>query len=172
MTGDNEDKLDKVLDDIVEAKCSMKDLKIAVAEKEATESAKAVVDSYEDWKKKFPAHSKEELMAHGKGILRPVGDYYNKQFLDEHGDCYNIRKMSEAAQIFNPLFLCKLSTADIVTVLHELTELLDVFGFRHFTPRFLAELRKEQPKVVNEAKRDHDLARIPSTRQYLTRMQT
>ena len=54
-------------------------------------------------------------MAHGKGILRPVGDYYNKQFLDEHGDCYNIRKMSEAAQIFNPLFLCKLSTADIVT---------------------------------------------------------
>ena len=43
MTGDNEDKLDKVLDDIVEAKCSMKDLKIA--EKEATESAKAVVDS-------------------------------------------------------------------------------------------------------------------------------
>ena len=105
MTGDNEDKLDKVLDDIVEAKCSMKDLKIA--EKEATESAKAVVDSYyeQDWKKKFPARSKEELMAHDKGILKPVGDYYNKQFLDEHGDCYNIRKMSEAAQIFNPLFL-------------------------------------------------------------------
>ena len=47
-----------MLDDIVEAKCSMKDLKIA--EKEATESAKAVVDSYEDWKKKkekFPARS-------------------------------------------------------------------------------------------------------------------
>ena len=106
MTGDNEDKLNKVLNGVVEAKCSMKDLKIA--EKEATaESAKAVVDSYEDWKTKFPAHSKEELMAHGKGILKPVGDYYNKQFLDEHGDCYNIRKMSEAAQIFNPLFLCK-----------------------------------------------------------------
>ena len=58
-----------------------------------------------------------------------------------------------------------------MTVLHELTDLLTVFGFRIFTPRFLAELRKEQPKVVNEAKRDHDLARIPSTRQYLTRMQ-
>ena len=58
-----------------------------------------------------------------------------------------------------------------MTVLHELTDLLTVFGFRIFTPRFLAELRKEQPKVVNEAKRDHDLARIPSTRQYLTQMQ-
>ena len=72
-----------------------------------------------------------------------------KQFLDENGDCNAMRQMSEAAQIFDTLFLCTLSTADIVTVLHHLTEKLTVFEYRHFfTPTILKSLQKEQPAVV------------------------
>ena len=82
-----------------------------------------------------------------------------------------MRKMSEAAQIFDPIFLSKLSTSDIVTVLYELTDMLTVFGFRQFDDRFMKALRKEQPHLVKEAKRDHNLEKIPSTRQYQTRMQ-
>ena len=78
--------------------------------------------------------------------------------------------MSEAAQIFDPIFLSKQSTADIVTVLHDLADKLAVFGFYHFDKKFIKKLKKEMPNLVKDAKADHDLDRIPSTRQYQTRM--
>ena len=46
-----------------------------------------------------------------------------------------------------------------------------MFEYHHFTPTFLKSLRKEQPAVVKEAKEDHDLERIPSSRQYRTRLE-
>ena len=82
-----------------------------------------------------------------------------------------MRKMSEAAQIFDPISLSKQSTANIVTVLHYLAEKIRVLEFRHFNELFMKSLKKETPKLVNEAKGDHDLDRIPSTWQYHTRMQ-
>ena len=82
-----------------------------------------------------------------------------------------MREMAEAAQIFNPLYLCKMTTADIVTVLPDVTDKLKACQFHQFDTKFFTNLRKEQPFVVAAAKRDHDLAKIPSTRQYLTRMQ-
>ena len=82
------------------------------------EIASNISDECDDWKSRFPARTKEELFKHGKSILEPVGTYYKKQFLDESGDCNAMRQMSEAAQIFDPLFICTFFTADIVTVLH------------------------------------------------------
>ena len=82
-----------------------------------------------------------------------------------------MREMSEACQMFDPLYLCNMSTADVVTVLHALTEKLAVIGFRQFDESFIDRLCKEQAKVVKEAKRDHDLDRIPASRQYQTRLQ-
>ena len=61
-------------------------------------------------------------MAHGKNILLPVRNYYNAQFTDEDGDCYQMMEMSEASHIFDPIFLSKQSTADIVTVICDLAE--------------------------------------------------
>ena len=58
--------------------------------------------------------------------------------------------------MFDPLFLCKMSTADVVTVLHALAEKLAVIEFRQFDKSFIDKLCKEQAKVVKEAKRDHD----------------
>ena len=55
-----------------------------------------VVESYNEWKSKFPARSNEALMAHGKKVLEPVGNYYKQQFLDDSGDCHPMRVMSEA----------------------------------------------------------------------------
>ena len=149
----------------------MKQKSLKAAEKEAKDQEGKVVALYEEWKKKFPHRTKTDLMEHGKDILQPVGRYYNKQFIDENGDCHQMRVMSEAAQIFDPIFLSKQSTADIVTVLHFLADKLSVFNYRQFDEQFMERLKKEMPKLVKEAKADHDLDRIPSTRQYQTRMQ-
>ena len=140
------------------------------AEKKAKYLAGEVVASYEDLKKKFPHRTKPDLMGHGKDILLLVGRYYHNQFTNDDGDCHQMRERSGAAQIFDPIFLGKQSTADIVTVLHYLSEKLRLFGFRHFNESFMKSLKKEIPKLVNEAKGDNDLDRIPSTRQYQTRM--
>ena len=58
-----------------------------------------------------------------------------------------------------------------MTVLHDLDDKLTVFGFCHFDKKFIKKLKKEMPKIVKYDKADNDLARIPSTRQYHTRIQ-
>ena len=79
--------------------------------------------------------------------------------------------MAEAAQIFNPIFLVRQSDTDVVTVLHCLTDKLATFNFYHFDDKFIKKLKKEILALVQEAKGDHDLERIPSTCQCQTRME-
>ena len=57
-------------------------------------------------------------MNHAKYIGKPVVGYYHKLFKTEGGDCYNIRQMAEAVQIFNPLFLTGHTDTEVVTKLH------------------------------------------------------
>jgi Ribonuclease G/E len=106
------DALDELLDKIVEAKLEQRAAK--AAEKKVKDESDEVCASFEKWKEKFAHPTPDSLMAHGKSILQPAGDYYRKLFMEEDGDCYNIRKMSEAALIFDPIELSKLSDADIV----------------------------------------------------------
>jgi hypothetical protein len=91
--------------------------------------------------------------------------------MEEDGDCYNIRKMSEAALIFDPIELSKLSYAVIATVNHYRADQVDFFRYRHFTDKFMKALKKEMPARDQEAKRDHDLGRIPASKEYKTRLQ-
>jgi len=167
-TRDN-NQLDNVLEQIVEAR--LKEKSLMSNEKAAKDALAKVVKAYDDWKKQYPHRTKIELMDHGKNILKPVGQYYHDQFTSEDGDCYPMREMSEAAQMFNPIFLAKMSDADIVVTLHYLADKLTAFDYRHFDDKFIKKLKKEMPSVVEEAKGDHDLDRIPSSRQYQTRMQ-
>ena len=53
---------------------------------------------------KPPPPQMSPLMAHGNNILLPVRKYYNDQFIDENWDCYQMREILEAAQIFDPIF--------------------------------------------------------------------
>ena len=89
-------------------------------------------------------------MAHGKNILLPVGNYYNAQFTDEDGDYYQMREMSEAADIFDPIFFSKQPTSDILNVLHDLADKRTVFGLRHFYKKIIKKLKKEMPKLVKD----------------------
>ena len=82
-----------------------------------------------------------------------------------------MRVMAEAAQIFNPIFLATLSDADIESTLHFLADKLVAFGYRHFHPRFIKDLKNEMHDVVREAKRDHDLGRLKASDKYKTRLQ-
>jgi len=66
MMEDNDDKLDKIIDEIVEAMCKQKGLKIA--ERHAKETAEEVLQTYNDWKNKYPARSNEALADHAKEI--------------------------------------------------------------------------------------------------------
>ncbi len=79
--------------------------------------------------------------------------------------------MSEASLMFDPIELSKLSEADIVSVNHYRADQLEHFRYRHFTDKFIKTLKKEMPALVKEAKRDHDLGRIPASKEYKTRLQ-
>ena len=113
-------QLDDILEQIVKARVKHRSLK--AAEKEVKHPARKLVATYEEGKQKFTHHTKSALMAHGKNILLPVRNYYNAQFTDEDGDCYQMMEMSEASHIFDPIFLSKQSTDDIVTVICDLAE--------------------------------------------------
>ena len=109
-------------------------------------------------------------MNHATSIGQPAVEFCHKLFNNEGSDCYNIRQMAEAAQIFNPIFLLGHTDADIVTQLHLLIDKLKSFGYKCFTEGFLRQLKKELPQVVKEADRDHDLDRIDCSKQFLTRI--
>lgn len=113
------------------------------------------------------------MIEHGKAILKPVADYYTKLFRTEGGDCSDIRQMAEACQIFDPIFLSKIENETaIVTELYYLARKLEHFRYdRHFHDKFFKGLFEEMPKLVREAKMDHDLDKIKPTRKYMTRLQ-
>ena len=105
-------------------------------------------------------------------FLGPSGEYYKKLFNEEDGDCYDIRQMVEATQIFNPIFLKDMSDTDVCTVLYNLADKLKYFHYdKTITDQLLDNLKKEMPKFVKEAKRDHDLDCIPASKRYKTRLQ-
>ena len=165
----NTTQLNKVKEDLVKAK---EELRKAQVDYDKVLELKTKVDN--DVKKaieNFPYNNKELLVNHAKSIGKPMIEYYHKLFTNEDGDCYNIRQMAEAAQIFNPIFLSGHTDAEIVTKLHLLIDKLIYFGYKQFTERFIKQLKKEIPEVVKEADRDHDLDRIDCSTQFKTRMQ-
>jgi hypothetical protein len=121
------DALDELLDKIVEANLEQRTAK--AAEKKVKDESDEVCASFEKWKEKFPHRTQDSLMAHGKSILQPAGEYYKKLFTEEGGVCYNIRNMSEAALIFDPIELSEMSDADVVTVNHYRADQLDFFRY-------------------------------------------
>jgi hypothetical protein len=141
--------LDKLLDKIVDAKMVLKGAK--AAEKKAKDESEELHKLFEEWKEKFPHRTPDALLAHGKSILHPAGEYYNKLFLEEDGDCYNIRQMSEACLIFDPIELSKMSETDIVVTNHKRADLLEFFRYKQFTDDFIKRLKKEMPALVKEA---------------------
>ena len=115
--------------------------------------------------------TKEFFLDHAKSIGKPAVDYYNKMFNDQGGDCYNIRQMVEASQIFNSLFLSGHTDVEIITKLFPLADKLLSFGYNHLTKEFIAQLKKELPRIVKEADKYHDLDTINCSKQFKTRMQ-
>jgi len=49
-------------------------------------------------------------------LLHNATEYYNKVFLADDGDSYQTRRMAEAAQLFNPIWLAETikDEADII----------------------------------------------------------
>ena len=66
------DQLDGLLNEIVEAKIKQKELE--AAQKVAKDDADEAAAEYEEWKKNYPYCTNVALMEHGKHILRPVGN--------------------------------------------------------------------------------------------------
>ena len=76
-----------------------------------------------------------------------------------------------AANKFNPLLLTGKSDAEIITMLHPLAGKLIHFGYTHFTEEFIVQLKKELPKIVEEANKEHDLDIIKPSTVFQTRME-
>ena len=126
-------------------------------EKEAKDAKKEVDEARTKWCQQFPHRTRESLIKHGQDILKPVAEYYEKLFKDEDGDCYEIRKCAEAAEIFDPRFLATIENdTDIVLELHTRADKLIHFGYhRQFNAKFFSGLKREMRKLVKEAQCDH-----------------
>ena len=72
--------------------------------------------------------------------------------------------MVEASQKFNPLFLSGHTDVEIITKLFPVADKLLSFGYNHFTEEFIAQLKKELPRIVKEADKYHDLDTINCSR--------
>ena len=158
------------MDQLVNAKFSLREAK--AKEKDLTNKLKEIQKSFKEWKPKYPSRTRDDLYDHGKSVLGPSGEYYKKLFNEEDGDCYDIRQMVEATQIFNPIFLKDMSDTDVCTVLYNLADKLKYFHYdKTITDQLLDNLKIEMPKFVKEAKQDHDLDCIPASKRYKTRLQ-
>ena len=165
----NQDALEHINNQIIEAKVELRVLKKEHADLEKIKDE--AIEELQKWTEKFPYLSTDSLIDHAKSIGQPAIDYYNKVYNTEAGDCYNVRQMVDASQIFNPIFLKGKSDTEIVTVLHPLVDKLIHFGYPQFTEDFLNQMKKEIPKLLNEVNRHHDLDEIKPSKLFKTRMQ-
>ena len=166
------DRLVDVVARIAAAKGRVKSL--TKARKDALELEKEKAKEYEDWKKEFPYRTTEQLLEYGKVLLHSATEYYNKVFLWTSGDSYQTRRMAEAAQLFNPVWLAETikDEADIINILYPLADMLKSFGYKRITDNLIKQLKKEMNDVVEEARNySHDLDNIKSSKPYQTRMQ-
>ena len=106
------------------------------------------IENYNTWNDEFTCVTIEQLIDHAHSVGQPAIDYYNKLFNSESGDCYNVRQMTNAAKIFNPMFLAGKSEAEVVTVLHPLADKLMHFGYVQFTEDFITQLRRRFKRLL------------------------
>ena len=66
----------------------------------------------------------ENALLNANMIGQPAIRYYNDVFNTDKGDYYNIRQMTNAAKIFNPMFLAGKLDTEVVIMLHPLTDQL------------------------------------------------
>ena len=79
--------------------------------------------------------------------------------------------MADTAKFFTPIFLTGISDDEVITILNPLADQLKYFGYTHFTQDFIDKLKKELPKLVEEANHDHDLDKIKPSRTFKSRME-
>ena len=75
------------------------------------------------------------------------------------------------ANLFDSLFLIGKSDAGIIIILHPIADKMFHFGYTHFTEEFIAQLKMELPKIVEEANKDHNLDLIEPAKLFKTRME-
>ena len=165
----NEDALEKVNIKIIDEKVKLVQVKSRYEAEVIVRDES--IENYNTWNDEFTCVTIEQLIDHAHSVGQPAIDYYNKLFNSESGDCFNVRQMTNAAKIFNPMFLAGKSEAEVVTVLHPLADKLMHFGYVQFTEDFITQLKNEIQKVVDEADKEHDLDRIKPSKLFKTRME-
>jgi hypothetical protein len=122
----------------------------------------------EKWKTKFPHRTRNDIIAYGKTIGEPAFLYFKKQFRNEDGDLFLLRKRALACKIFDPLFL-RGKEGQIERLLI-LSRDLSHFQYKDFDDDFITCLGKEIPLAVEHANRNFDWELIPHSHQYKTRI--
>jgi len=105
------------------------------------------IENYNTWNDEFTFFTREQLLNHAHSVGQPAIDYYNKLFNSEGGDCYNVRQMTNATKIFNPMFLAGKSEAEVVTVLHPLADKLIHFVMYTLQKISLHNLRRRLKRL-------------------------
>ena len=95
-------------------------------------------NNLECWMDRFPYRTRDELIEYGNSIVNRAFQYYNRQFKNENGYLYMLRKRAFSCRLFYPLFL-KMKEGEI-EVLRNLSEDMVHFEYAHFDDKFIEYL--------------------------------
>ena len=59
----------------------------------------------DEWNRDFPNTTVKDLIQYGKDVAQPILDYYTRNFNQEEGDIYRLKRVARAYQMFNPFVL-------------------------------------------------------------------
>ena len=161
------DAIQKINEDIAEARQKVRQSKIILKEKD--DEVNSFKREYLAWKTKFPDRCKDTLLEYCTRKTEPVLQYYRELFLQENGDNFKIRKAALACKLFDPTYL-KGKQNDLHTLFY-LADQLSHFQYNDFNDDFLKLLKSEIPAAVQHANAWFDWNELDTSKQFRTRMQ-
>ena len=120
-----------------------------------------------DYNEKFPWTTAAELEEYGMNKLLPAINYYNKQFREEGGDLYRMRKAIIATQVFDPMYLSTTTLEAASLLIDDLKH----YEYSMFTPDFLSGMKEELILASEHSKKPFDWDSIDGSDAYKTRVQ-
>ena len=136
---------------------------VAEAEqREAKQAAQKIKDDEQAWRTGAGPLTEEDFVLAAAQVVQPGYDYFRKLYLNPEGKLYSLRLAFYGASVLNPLVLRDIEQ----TSAELLVDNLKYFEFPEFTPEFLAEVKKELPQLMHQARQDFDWDSLDGAEDY------
>jgi hypothetical protein len=116
----------------------------------------------DDWKAEVGPVTKQEFTDMATAGLQKGYDYYIEKYNLVGGELYSLKQAFFGASVFSPFVLAEKS----IPHLELLVDCLTHFLFPEFTPKFLAGLKAELPKLKAQAMQAYAWHAVPGAQKY------